>query len=116
MLRLSLFAGHVCETEAELTLASNRPTKTVGAAVAHCGAAGSERRGPREDEMIHPTRLVPKVEPGGADTGVGWLQRLVLFPCAQLKLRVPPEEQIAQRCPPPIVHCSARNLTVYGFS
>lgn len=110
MLRLSLFAGHVCETEAELTLASNRPTETVGAAMAHCGAGGSERRGPREDEMIHPTRLVPKVEPGGADTGV------VRFPCAQLKLRVPPEDQIAQRCPPPIVHCSARNLTVYGFS
>ena len=116
MLRQSLFAGHVCETEAELALASNRLTETVDVAVPHCGAAGSEWRGPREDEMMHLTCQFPGVEPGGADAEVGWLQKLVPFPSAQLKLRVPPEEQIAQRCPPPIVHCSAGNSTVYGFS
>lgn len=56
----------------------------------------------------------PRGEPGGADEA-GWLQ-LVPSPSSQLKLRVPPEEQRAQRCPPPIVHCSAGNSTVYGFS
>lgn len=74
--------GHVCETEAELNLASNGPTKTVDAAVPHCGAAGSEWRGPREDEMMHLTCQVPQAEPGGADAEVGWLQKLVLSPSA----------------------------------